>query len=257
MHTEAFGNEELFLIEGCLSNLQTAHTTQNLLEEIQQYAQAKNLAGGIAAAASDMYGMVANSAALALYDGEDTVNFAGVLGERIVCGTFRDADKMVDGDQIKAVVSKRGDVLYAHSVLCKRRQILMLPLMTFAGEKALFRHCMSVAFWACVFAWVVMGGIFSYLWLTDTKPIEMAEFFFFGGMILVFPPLMMYPMEIWNYRTVRSYGYYASAIFKLLGVPRPDDFDSRKGITMIEDDFIATSFEKALAKHKAKFKIAS
>jgi hypothetical protein len=38
-----------------------------------------------------MHGMVANAAALALYDGEDMHNFAAVVGAHVLCGTFEHA----------------------------------------------------------------------------------------------------------------------------------------------------------------------
>jgi hypothetical protein len=246
MSAEATDNEEMFLVEGRLTALQTAQTTVNLLEQIEKHAQAKNIAGGVAAAASGMYGMVANAAALTLYEGEDLHNFAAMVGKEVLCGTFGDADRLEDGDNIKAVVSRRGDVLYAHCVLRKKDQQLLLPLMTFAGEKALFRHCMSVASWLCI-GGATFFGFVSYLigaslpfWLVMSSGL----------------PLMAFPFEIWSYRTVRGYGYYASAIFEKLGVPRPDDFDARKGITSFDGGYSATNFELALKKHSEKFKIA-
>jgi len=98
-----YGGEDLFLVEGTLSELQVARTKLNLLAQIEKHLQAKNLASGVTGAVSVMYGMVANSAALALYDGEDMYNFAAVVGEHIVCGTFENADQFKNGEAIKAV----------------------------------------------------------------------------------------------------------------------------------------------------------
>jgi hypothetical protein len=245
MSAEATDNEEMFLVEGRLTELQTAQTTVNLLKQIEKHAQAKNLAGGVAAAASGMYGMVANAAALTLYEGEDLHNFAAIVGNEVVCGTFRDADRLKDGDNIKAVVSRRGDVLYAHCVLRKKDQQLLLPLMTFAGKKALFRHCMSVAFWGSTFVSVLMASFFLYFWYADNTDRDLGLLAKFMGISLLCPPLMGYPFELWSYRTVKGYGYYASAIFEKLGVPH------------FNDQTIGTSFELALTKHKARFQIAA
>lgn len=67
---------EMFVVEGTLKELQIARTTQNLLEQIETNVRAKGLAGGVGAAAGGMYGMVANAAAVVLYEGEDLHNFA-------------------------------------------------------------------------------------------------------------------------------------------------------------------------------------
>lgn len=257
MGAEAIGDEEMFVVEGKLKELQIARTTENLLEQIEKHARAKGLAGGVGAAAGGMYGMVANAAAVVLYDGEDVHNFAATIGKDVICGTFRDADRLNEGDDVKAVVSRRGDVLYAHCVLRKKDKQLLMPLMTFAGTKALFRHCMSVAFWGSLFVSIVMAAFFLYFWYADGNDRNIHSLLFFMGISFLCPPLMGYPFELWSYRTVRGYGQYASAIFEKLGVPRPDDFDSRKGITHFEDvTMVGTNFELALKRHKARFQIA-
>ena len=241
----ASAEEDMFVVEGHLKELQIARTTQNLLEQVERHSSAKNIAAGIGVAAGGMYGLVANAAALALYDGEDVHNFAAVLGNDVVCGTFRDADRLKDEDEIKAVVSKRGDVLYTHCVVRKKDQQVLLPLMTYAGEKALFRSCMRVALWLCI-GGASLFGIVSYL-IGASLPFWLAMS---SGL-----PLMAFPIELWSYRTVRGYGEYASTIFKKLGVPRPEDFDSSQGITHFVDRTIGTSLKLALERHKAKFGI--
>jgi hypothetical protein len=64
--TLEFDGEELFLVEGNLTELHTARTTVNLLAQVEQRFQTKNLAAGVAAAVGGMHGMLANSAMLAL-----------------------------------------------------------------------------------------------------------------------------------------------------------------------------------------------
>ena len=143
--TANYDGEDFFLLKGTLSELQVARTKANLLAQIEKHLQAKNLATGVAAVVSGMYGMVANSAALALYDGEDMYNFAAVMGEHVVCGTFEHADQFKNGEPIKAVVSKRGEVLYVHSIMQEKTRQFYMPLGVFAGNGALFKHCMNVA----------------------------------------------------------------------------------------------------------------
>src|SRR5664279_1953039 len=92
-----------------------------------------------------MYGVLANSAMLAMYDGEDMVNFAGLLGEQVICGTFENADTFKDGDKIKAVVSKRGNVLSTRAVMRERDKMLFMPLSILRGDRAHFHSCMKTA----------------------------------------------------------------------------------------------------------------
>jgi hypothetical protein len=251
-----FENETLYLIEGTFTALQTSRTRVNLLEKIQQNSKAKNLATGIAAAAGGMHGMVANSAALVLYDGEDMYNFAAMVGDQVICGSFEKADKFKDGDAIKAVVSKRGDVLYAHSLMRLSDYFTCMPLMTFAGKKAFFRGCMKVAWRFSIFGWIFFLVLFTIL--HANSPSSNETLIIISIMSFVFPPLIMYPMELWTYRSTKYYGHYASAIFTAYGFPRPDDLDLRDGMTHYKDalyGYGGMNAELALERHKKKYKL--
>ena len=61
--------------------------------------------------------MVANSAAIALYDGEEAYHFAGPLDGKVIFGAFQHAENIRDIDCAKAVVSKHGAVLFMHSII--------------------------------------------------------------------------------------------------------------------------------------------
>ncbi len=67
------------------------------------------------------------------------------VGEHILCGTFEHADQFKNGEPIKAVVSQREDVLFVHSIMQARTQQFYMPLGVFAGDRALLKHCMKVA----------------------------------------------------------------------------------------------------------------
>jgi hypothetical protein len=244
----SYAGEELFLVEGSLSEVQHAHTRVNLLAQIQSRAQAKNLATGVAAAVSGMHGVLASSAMLALYDGEDMVNFAGLLGAQVICGTFEKADTFKDGDKIRAVVSKRGEVLSARAVMRERDKMLFMPLSILRGDGAHFRSCMRHA------RNMYFGGVV-FFGLTN---------FFTGGRIdmyfvLLFGlPLIVFPFEYWTYRSTRFFGEQGSAIFKVLGFPRPDDVDLMPAIhyKFPEDGSGVNgvaNYEKALEQHAKRF----
>ncbi|WP_426344562.1 putative type VI secretion system effector [Pseudoduganella sp. R-32] len=225
-----YGGETLFLVEGTLSELQIARTTVNLLAQIEENIQAKNLASGAAGVVGGMHGMVANAAALTLYDGEDTYNFAAVLGEHIVCGTLEHADQFKNGEPVKAVVSQRGDVLYVHAIMQAKTQQFYMPLSVFAGRRALFKNCMRVAKRSAIAASIFFLAVFYFMGvygeehnnLTRVQQLLLTSVVSAGNFLLCFI------MEIWTYRTFRYAGYYATAIFEVLGFPQPNDIDLTK-----------------------------
>jgi hypothetical protein len=140
-----YKGEHLFLVEGTLGELQIAQTTVNLLEQIDKHIKAKSVVAGAAAALSGLHGLAANTATIALYDGEDAYNFAATLdeqGEQVICGVFEHANQFKNGDPIKAVVSKRGDVFFAHAIMHANTQQFYMPLNTWAGNGAIFKDCM-------------------------------------------------------------------------------------------------------------------
>jgi hypothetical protein len=83
-----FDNEDFFVLEGKISELQIAKSSQNLLEKIDGQIKAGNMAVGTVAALTDMHGVLANSLTLSLYDGEELFNFAGLVEGHIVFGSF-------------------------------------------------------------------------------------------------------------------------------------------------------------------------
>src|SRR5688572_18350547 len=93
---------DMFRIHGRLVELHISRTTVNLLEKIRKRSREECLAAGLLAAAAEMHGVVANSAMLAFYDGDDSHNFACLIEGQVVCGTFDNADKFRDGDQVVA-----------------------------------------------------------------------------------------------------------------------------------------------------------
>jgi hypothetical protein len=254
-----YEGEELFLVEGMLSEVQHAYTRVNLLEQIEKRAQAKNLATGVAAAVSGMHGVLANSAMLAMYDGEDMVNFAGLLGDQVICGTFQKADAFKNGDRIKAVVSNRGEVLSTHAVMRENDKMLFMPLSTMRGEMAHFWSCMKHARNVCLFGWIFFFGMFTFFILNSEKQKYFTNYIFLFGLAFVIP-LFMFPMEYWTFKSTRIAGERASAIFKVFGFPRPDDVDLMTAIhyKFPEDNSGVNgvaNYEKVLEQHAKRFNL--
>ena len=65
--TVEFNGEELFVLEGRISELRVSETTENLLEQIQGNSKQKAAAVGATAALTGMANIVANSSALVFY----------------------------------------------------------------------------------------------------------------------------------------------------------------------------------------------
>lgn len=256
--SKEISDDEYFILEGKITEFHVAETTVNLLGKIEKNIEEKILAGGVAAAINGMPGALANAAILSFYDGEDMYNFAGLVNEKVVCGVFRDADKIKDGDLVKLVVTQRKDVLYVHSLLRIDDSLLLMPLNTYCGERAFFWSCMKFARNMILFMWIMaFAALFSYV---DVSVEKKEDLIFACGSILLVPVVFWFPFEYWSFRTMRDYSICATEIFAAHGFPRPNDFDIRNGATLFKDHsygFIGYSCELALKKHRSKYRIQS
>jgi hypothetical protein len=256
IESREFDNEELFVLHGKISQLHVARSSVNLLAEIEGALAKQSIAVGVAAALSGMHGVLANSLALSLYDGEDTFNFAGIVDGKVAFGSFSRADKIKDGDLVQIVVSKRGDAFYVHSLLRVRDDLLMLPPMVFAGDRAFFRGCMKFAWRFCIFTWI--SFIFLLYLIAEDGFLHSNGIGGLGLLLFFIPLLLWFPFEYRTYRSMRYYGLYASAIFKTYDFPRPDDLDVRSGMAHYPDDsygYGGINCKIALESHKKKYGI--
>jgi hypothetical protein len=253
MHITTSDGEELFRIDGQLAELQTAATTVNLLEKLQ-HRSSKKLAGAIDAVSAENHEVVATSAALVIYDGEDMFNFAAILDGQVVCGVFSDVDKLVCGDAVSAVVSRRGHVLFVHSMRRASDDLLLLPQSAVCGSEAFFKECMRVAWRVTRLLWAFIATIFLGYELIETP--EHSNYLFLLLFTLLGPPFLMFPMEYWSYRTMAPTGDYAECIFKVYGFPNPDYFDASAGVAWFPGaggGFHAMSAAKAIEAHRQRY----
>jgi hypothetical protein len=221
--------DDLFLVTGTLSELQVARSKVNLLEQMEKHLQAKNALSGAVAAASGLYGQAANAVALALYEGEDVYHFAAALGEQVICGTFEHANFLKEGDPIKAVVSKDAEgVLFVHAIMHAETQQFYMPLNTFSGDGALFKHCMAVAKGFTIYLWIFILLVFFGIQIFDDESRKLSTKIIFLLISFVLPPIIMYSTELWMYYSMKGGGAYAEAIFKTFGFPTPRDIDLTK-----------------------------
>lgn len=106
-----------FVVEGVLSELSVELGTTNLMAKVDRRYRRKAALTGAAASAAELFGSVASSAALAMYDGEDTQNFIGLLNGQVICGQFGGAERLTEGRVVRAVVERFEDVLVAKAIL--------------------------------------------------------------------------------------------------------------------------------------------
>jgi len=248
--------EEFFLIEGEISELQTGKSTVNLLEAIEGRMGLRNLTVGVVATLAEMHGVLTNSVSLSLYESEDVFNFAGIVDEKIVFGSFAIADKIRHGDMVKLVVSTKKGAYFVHSLLRTDDHLLMLPLMVFAGRRALLKGCMKVALRLCILIWFVS---FLCIHFMSETGFSLSEKSLYLCLLLFLAPIFLcYPTEYMTYRTIKSYGIYASEIFSAFKFPRPDDLDVRPGMSGYPDGnygFDGINCKVALDVHRKKFDI--
>jgi hypothetical protein len=251
-----FNEEDFFLIEGEISELQTGKSSVNVLEAIEGRMGLKNLTVGAVATLAEMHGVLENSVTLNFHENEDIYNFAGIVDGKIVCGSFSTADKIKNGDMLKLVVSNRKGAYFVHGLLRSDDHLLMLPIMVFAGHRALFQDCMKVALRLCILIWIVS---FLCMYFMSETGFSLSEKSLYLSLILIFAPVFFcYPSEYLTYRTVKPYGKYASEIFSVFNFPRPADLDVRAGMSGYSDEsygFAGINCKLALDAHRKKLNI--
>ena len=204
-----------FVVEGVISELHVSYGKQNLLQQLDKHYKGKSALTGLGAIAGDMYGQVANSAMLAMYDGEDTENFICLIDDQVLCGTFGGASKLPVGQKVKAVVLKQGDVLKAQGIISESMGLVWLsyPLGWKAERAANFK----LAWW--LFVWGIVGTLlFSGIMLgygTNNYWEAFKISFFGGGAILLV-------LAFWNSSTMNALADPATEVFRMLGFAEPE-----------------------------------
>jgi hypothetical protein len=250
-----FNGEILYALEGKISELKISETMENLLEQIQAYSKAKAGFSGVAAGLLGMENIVATASQVMFYDGEDTYNFAALLnGKAVVCGTFKGAATFENGEKVRFVLSNRADVLYAHAAYRMGPKVLMVPGSTYNGDKAHFAACMRTARNITVGLWFMFGVFFGWKAITDSRGLSPDGKALLIVLCSLLPPVIGFAMEYWTYKSTRDWGLHASAIFKALGIPRPDDFSLQGHLSPNRTNVpYGYLFEEALEAHLKRY----
>ncbi|WP_426170508.1 hypothetical protein [Pseudoduganella sp. R-34] len=169
-----YDGETLFLIEGTLSELQVAQTKASLLAQIEKNSQSKKR-NRYSRCSPRMHAMVANSEALVFFDHDDpdkgiyNYNFAAAVGEHILCGVMEHANNFHNGEPVKAVVSRRGDVLFAHAIMQVKTLKFYMPRGEYAGREALFKSRKRTAFWLASLTSISFPVMFYFVRMLDEQ----------------------------------------------------------------------------------------
>ena len=200
-----------FLIEGKLTNLHWELGRENLLAKINEHYKRNAVITGVGAAVGDMFGQVANSAMLAMYDGEDTQNFMCLINDQPACGQFGGAEHLPEGENVKVVVSRREGVLYVHAVMDNARKIVWIN-HPWGGQAELWAN--------------VKLGLFCFLWVNITFVI----FWLIGGKEALWETMQMslfgggaicLLMTLWSFKDLSSTADSSTEYFRLLGFEKP------------------------------------
>ncbi len=247
--------EPLSLIEGRLEEFVWAHSSATLLQLIGDRYQQKRISSGVRTARGQIQLTLSAGGAL---EGYEEACFAALLGSRVVCGYFEDANHLQSGDQISAVVSQQGDLYHVHSLRRESDNLLLLPWGDVCGNGAFFNRGMKEAWRVTKLSWIFFGAIFVVQQMLGDS-LEGGNFLLIMLFVLVGPPLIMFPMEYHTYRNLGPVRGYAEAIFKAYGIPHADEFDALKGMDAFHGAagvIFAPNYAKAMHEHAKKFHIA-
>jgi hypothetical protein len=201
-----------FLIEGKLTNLHWELGRENLLAKINKHYKGTAVVTGVGAVVGDMFGQVANSAMLAMYDGEDTQNFMCLINDEPACGQFGGAEHLPEGENIKAVVSRREGVLYVHAVMDETREMAWIshPYGTRADMWGNAKLGIYLFLGVNIFA-LILGLLFG-----GGSLLELMQLSLFGGGALFLL------MTLWSFKDVKAMAGPSTEYFRLLGFENPE-----------------------------------
>lgn len=211
----AVEDDEPFVVEGVISELHVSYGKQNLLSQIDKQYKSKSALTGLGAIAGGMYGQVANSAMLAMYDGENTENFLCLIDNQVMCGTFGGASKLPIDQKVKAVVRKRGNVFVAEGVLSESMGLVWLSHAW--GWKAERTANFRIAGWGYAFAMIcvfLFGGMAS--GFGTEKYWELIQITSIGGGVICLV------LAFWNSSTMNTFADPATEVFRKLGFAEPE-----------------------------------
>ncbi len=203
----------MFLVEGALAEVNVERGRENLLARIDEHYKSKVVLTGVAAAAGGMFGQVANAASLAMYDGEDTQNFICLIDEQVMCGQFGGAEWLTAGHRVKAIVSRRSEVLFAHAVVDEKQGLLWINHPW--GAKAEAARNWKIAWWCYGFLQICWATAYAFLGGRG----GFFETMSFGAGV---GAVLCFGMALWANRDMQKLADPSTLMFRLLGLKNPE-----------------------------------
>jgi len=221
--SSVYEEKAMFVIEGTITDFRCAISKVNLLQDMKLLSPSQSFATGAAGVMSGMDGITANSVMLLMYDGEDVQSFTCRIGGKVVCGQFAEAHRLIDGTQVKAVVTQEDDILFTHAVVRPEVALLWLPVGVDRGTVAQFKSEMIFSWWICLMTWIFSGlGIeFAYLVGAIDSFLSVYVIFF------ITCPFLIFSIGFWVYHDLYALNLRATNIFRALGFPDPEKLDMR------------------------------
>ena len=209
----ANGMEKPFVVEGLLTCVHWELGRDNLSAKIDKHYKRQSVAASVGGAAGDMFGQATSAAAIAMYDGEDTQNFACMVGEQVVWGDFAGAELLPEGEEVKAVVVRQGAALCALSIMAPSRGLLWIKHPW--GVKAEALANLRLAIFGFVFGLLCWAGGYWLLGLTESFWGHMAS-----GALAAF--LICSAVALWANSDMKTLAIPSTEMFRLLGFACPD-----------------------------------
>ncbi len=206
------GEEGMFLISGVLTELHVEQGRDRLVASIEARLKANAITGTLATAA-EIFGQAASAVALT-YDNEETQNFACLIKEHVVFGQFAGAEKLEVGTSVKAVVSKRGDVLYAHALMSEKGPTIWTHFTK--GAKAERNSNLRIGIYSTLFA-TFCATVSDFMLGPDTGMRFNNFLYYLGGSLLICTVV-----GGWSNITMQGVAGPATEVFRLLGFIEPE-----------------------------------
>ncbi len=244
--------QQLFIVQGPIQELRVSPDIAKLIFDLQTEAFVSGVFSGFAGQA----GVAANSASVAMYDGEDVEHLALLINDKLVVGTFEWLRNLNVGDQVTLVVSTIDDgPLFAHAILRSNDQLLWTPFSVDHTRRGWILHAVKLGLLGLIGTWLMLGSFY----ILGSRPTAevMAWTFVFSILLITFVVSM-------STMGVMHLGVQAEAIFQALKVPKFEQFRIKPySLLRMRSANDADRFRKghifyfadALSAHKKKFRL--
>lgn len=245
---------KLSIIDGRIQALHVTAGVTNLIEDIQGGAVFNGIISGL----MDQPGALANSASIAMNDGEDVEHVAMLINSQLAIGTFEWLHDLKVGNDVKLVVSEiENGWVFVHAILRRDDQLLWTPYSINHTRYGLIWHAIKLGSVIVSLTWLMFGTFF----LFDRKVFQTPTDWYW---IAFGPIVLMSFVTTMSTVGIMHLGEEAEAIFEALGVPKFTRFKikaySLRRLHLLEDPNAQRkgsiySFSEAITAHKKRYRL--